>query len=242
MAMLEAKLPAYLLMNLEPELDCWDGQLALESLQSAELVVAMTSYTSKAMNDYADVLLPVSCYAENEGSFYNMSAQQQSFNMVVPPQGESRPGWKVLRVLGNILECDGMDYKGVTEVRDELDTLVGDVAMDNLTSNSVPENLQYTGHGLQRTTDFPMNSADSLVRRAAALQQTGDVADGSVHINANEAARLGVEQDDNAAIKQNGYEYVLPVVIDNQLSDDTVLIQAGAIPAPFTGDITVGKA
>ena len=242
-AMLQEKLDAYVLLNIEPELDCWDGHLAAEAMAAADCVVALTPYKTSAMESYADILLPIALYAENEGSYFNVEGTRQAFSAVVKPQGESRPAWKVLRVLADNLGVKGMGYNNFNEISDELIELLDELSATNLDAWRVPDSVNGAIGGLQRVSDFPTNSIDSLVRRADALQKTIDIADGIVHINQNEARNLGLNTNGKVRAKQNGYEVELSVLIDDRLPNKTVLIQAshasGQLAGPLSGEITL---
>jgi NADH-quinone oxidoreductase subunit G len=96
---------AYLLHGVEADLDCHHPQQAVAALKAAALVVMLTPFADGAARDYADVLLPVAPFTETSGSFVNTEGRLQSFTGVVRPLGDSRPAWKVLRVLGNLLGC-----------------------------------------------------------------------------------------------------------------------------------------
>ncbi len=104
--MIEQPLKNYLLTGIEPEFDCADGAKALAAMQQAEFVVALTPFITDRMREYADVLLPINCFSETSGTFVNCEGRWQSFPVSSAPAG-SRPGWKVLRVLGNLLELNG---------------------------------------------------------------------------------------------------------------------------------------
>ncbi|MFQ5660216.1 MAG: NADH-quinone oxidoreductase subunit NuoG [Gammaproteobacteria bacterium] len=245
-AMLEQQLSAYLLLNIEPELDCWDGHLALQALQAAACVIALTPYKTERMEEYADILLPIAQYAENAGSYINMEGVQQSFSRVVPAPGEARPAWKVLRVLGNSFELDQFDYTSVMEISDEIKVACDRVKPENLGAWQTPASLVPAKDAMQRITDVPMNSADPLVRRAPALQHTTDVADGKVHISKRSARAAGLSGRGNIRVRQNGTERVLPVVIDDRLPPNTVLIHAAHPDSqglgPWFGDISLEQA
>ena len=105
------------LLNVEPELDCADPRAALRALKDAEFVVSLTSY--KTNLEYADVLLPIAPFTETAGTFVNAEGQAQGFHGVVKPFGDARPAWKLLRVLGNMLDLDGFDHESSEAVRDE---------------------------------------------------------------------------------------------------------------------------
>ena len=241
--MLDHKLPSYLLFNTEPEHDCWDGQLALDALQSALCVVCMTPYRSQAMEQYADVLLPIAIYAENEGSYFNIEGNEQVFSCVVPPPGEARPGWKVLRVLADCLGVTGVAYNALDELRYEVTRLIGTVQPVNLNAWLAPEALPSPQNRLFRISELPMNSLDPLVRRAHALQSTTDVADGTVHLSSATAGALGLTPGSGVRVKQDGFEGDFPLTIDERLPRNTILIQAayhGDRPiGPWVGEVQV---
>ena len=117
-AMLAAPRKAYLLLNAEPELDCANPQQAMAAMNGADLVVALSAYKHHALN-YADVLLPIAPFSETSGTFVSTEGRVQSFKGTVKPLGDSRPAWKVLRVLGNLLAVPGFDYDSSEAVRDE---------------------------------------------------------------------------------------------------------------------------
>jgi NADH-quinone oxidoreductase subunit G len=98
---------AYVLLGVEPDLDCHNPQQAVAALKAAALVVALTPFSDGAVREYADVLLPITPFSETSGTFVNTEGRAQSFNGVVRPFGDARPAWKVLRVLGNLLNLAG---------------------------------------------------------------------------------------------------------------------------------------
>ncbi|HEY5801845.1 MAG TPA: NADH-quinone oxidoreductase subunit NuoG, partial [Burkholderiaceae bacterium] len=109
---------AYLLMHTEPLLDTANAQAAQAALNAAEMVVVMSPF--KHSMDVADVLLPISPFSETSGTFVSSEGRAQSFNGTVKPLGETRPAWKVLRVLGNLSGVAGFDYETSEAIRDEL--------------------------------------------------------------------------------------------------------------------------
>ncbi|MDH5189894.1 MAG: NADH-quinone oxidoreductase subunit NuoG, partial [Gammaproteobacteria bacterium] len=173
---------AYVLMGLEPELDCADSDLALRALERADFVVSMTPYITDTMREYAHVLLPIGTFGETSGTFVNAEGQWQSFAGSVEPYAEARPGWKVLRVLGNLLEVDGFEYVSSEEVLEQARNEIGDVtpanAMDKFVTEQVSENS-----ALIRISDVSAYSSDPLVRRATPLQKTGDAGRATAALN-----------------------------------------------------------
>ncbi len=170
--MLTAPLSACVLFGIEPEYDTYVGVNSIPVLEQTGFVVAMTQFATDTMKSYADVLLPVGTFAETAGTFVNCEGRWQGFSGVAQPVGESRPGWKVLRVLGNLLELEGFDYASATEVREEIEGLTSDV---DLTSNGrAGEAADAVDLEDPVLVEVPMYAIDPLVRRATALQATDD--------------------------------------------------------------------
>ena len=90
-------LKGVILLNTEPEFDSAAGHASLEALAHAKMVVTLSPF--KANLEFSDVLLPIAPFSETPGTFVNAEGRVQSFHAVVKPLGETRPGWKVLRVL-----------------------------------------------------------------------------------------------------------------------------------------------
>ncbi|MCC5868817.1 MAG: NADH-quinone oxidoreductase subunit G, partial [Gammaproteobacteria bacterium] len=122
--MFEAPRKAYLLLGVEPDADLACAQLAAQALESADFTVALSAYDTPALRQSAHVLLPIANFPETSGTFVNAAGDWQSFAGASRPAGESRPAWKVLRVLGNLLELPDCEYVSSEEVRDHLRTLL----------------------------------------------------------------------------------------------------------------------
>lgn len=225
--MFEQGMDAFLVMNVEPELDCWNSSEALQALQQCGLVIALTAYRSESMEAYADILLPTSVFAETSGTYINVAGDKQTFAGVAAPVGESRPAWKILRVLGNYLDVPGFDYVSSTDVLTEAIDAIGEIQAENMGkwSESVQENTRE--QGIQRISDVPMNAIDPVCRRAKSLQATSDVADGTIHINSTTATSLQLTAGQQASVQQGNGSVSLPVNIDDRVPDDCVLIQSG---------------
>ncbi len=170
-SMLDSELEAVVLMNVEPDADIHATTDAVEKLSRQKFVVALTPFVSDALREAADLLLPIGTFAESSGTYVNAAGTWQSFNGVATPIGESRPAWKVLRVLGNLTDADGFDYVSSEDVLAEFRTVLGDVDVGRYqTSGKLPN--PNGADSPADEIDTPIYSADSLVRRAHALQQT----------------------------------------------------------------------
>jgi NADH-quinone oxidoreductase subunit G len=178
-SMLESAQRAYLLVGaIEPAADMAEPALAYRALGSAACVVAVTPYVTEELRQFAHVLLPMACFAETSGTYVNLEGRWQSQGGMAKPQGEARPGWKILRVLGNTLELQGFAYQGSEEVRDELAALVaaneGGAVPAALVTRHLPAIAAVSAAAdfELEMLDVPMYSIDAVLRRSPALQQT----------------------------------------------------------------------
>ena len=240
-AMLDAKLPAYLLLGTEPELDCANSEAALAALEGARSVVALTGYVSPAMESYASVLLPIGLFTETPGTFYNAEGRRQRYEAATTPPGEARPAWRILRVLANRLGVGGFDHEGIEDVRAEGDARIGEVVPpDNLAGpeagagagagSAAGEGKEATDSAaspLWRVGDVPLYAVDPLVRRAGALQRTVEAPAPAVRVNPSVARALGLVAGGMAAVRQNGSERTLAVAEDSAVPDGCLLLHAG---------------
>jgi NADH-quinone oxidoreductase subunit G len=152
-------------MNLEPGAD-------IASVGKQGFVVALTPFDSDALRESADLLLPVGTFAESSGTYINIAGTWQSVCGVATPVGEARPAWKVLRVLGNLLDASGFDYVSSEDIRDEIAAELGEVVPDNQVQSSVIHAAPSGADSPGAEMDVALYSVDGLVRRAAALQMT----------------------------------------------------------------------
>jgi NADH-quinone oxidoreductase subunit G len=169
--MLKTPLRAYLLVGgIEPSIDALDPE-ALRTLARAEFVVALTPFASEEMKAVAHVLLPMGTYAETSGTFVNCEGVWQSQTGAAAPVGEARPGWKILRVLGNLTNLEGFDYQSsedvLREVRGRCQDLPPAGYHGSHAVGAAPAGADEAG-----LIDVPMYQSDALVRRAPSLQRT----------------------------------------------------------------------
>ena len=229
-AMLEKPRKAYVLLNVEPELDCANPQQAIAAMQAADMVVAMSAYKHHATK-YADVLLPIAPFTETSGTFVNTEGRVQSFRGAVKPLGETRPAWKVLRVLGNLLNLSGFDQDLSEAVRDEVLGGLDVSAKLNNTLQSPPAPLLQRGEakpgGFQRIADVPIYSTDAIVRRAAALQATSDAAAPQAWMHTEELKKLGIQTGAAVKVSQGQGSVRLVAAADDRLPKGVVRLAAG---------------
>ena len=237
-------LKACLLLNVEPTLDAANAAAASAAMQAAEMVVVLTPFKNVA-NEFADVMLPIAPFSETSGTFVNAEGRVQSFHGVVKPLGETRPAWKVLRVLGNLLALKGFDFETSEEVRAEA---LGDVtAIASRLSNqsAAKPTVSPAASGLERIADVPIYANDSLVRRATSLQLTADARAPFASLPQTLWSQLGLLDGDKVRVSQGAAHAVLPAKLDATLAATAVRVPAGhsdtaALGAMF-GAITVEK-
>ncbi|MDP1901164.1 MAG: NADH-quinone oxidoreductase subunit NuoG [Rubrivivax sp.] len=224
--MLTQPMKALLLLHTEPVLDSADAAATRRALAASGLVVALTPFKD-TMADVADVMLPIAPFTETAGTFVNAEGRVQSFHGVAQPLGESRPAWKVLRVLGNLLGLQGFDQETLEEVRAQA---LGDAAalasrLDN--GSAAPLTLPTAPAGLQRVADVPIYSTDALVRRAPSLQRTADARDPVVGLPTALWRALGLQPGAMVRVSQGEAAAVLPAREDATLAAGAVRIAAG---------------
>jgi NADH-quinone oxidoreductase subunit G len=219
---------AYVVHGAEPELDCADGALAMAALTKAAAVVVLSPFKSQAMLDYAAVLLPVSPFSETSGTFVNTEGRVQSFHAATKPLGETRPAWKVLRVLGNLLQQPGFEFNSSEDVRAEI--LAGQPDFVSGLDNGIDGialNLTLAVEGLERVADVPIHFSDSLARRAPALQKARDSAAPAARMNAATLGKVGLASGDRAKVGAGGTATTtLRVQLDAGLPDGVVRVAA----------------
>jgi NADH-quinone oxidoreductase subunit G len=246
--MFEQPRKAYVLMGLEPEFDCANPQVAVAALKQAKLVVFMSAFKHQPALEYADVMLPVAPFTETSGTFINTEGRVQSFNGVVKPLGDARPGWKILRVLGNVLALDGFSQMSSEQVRDEVlgqgsEFVAG---LDNGLNGIAIALPPAAPQGLQRIADVPVNFSDAIVRRAPALQQTADAVPPAARMCEQTLAANGVAAGQKVRVRQGSGEAILVARADNNVPAGCVRVAAAhastaALGEPF-GPIFVERA
>jgi NADH-quinone oxidoreductase subunit G len=167
---------------------------ATDALAGADLVIAATTHLTESLREVAHVVLPVGTFAESAGTFVNVEGRWQSWNGAASAVGESRPGWKVLRVLANLLNIRGTDYMSAEEIREALKKLCGSrlvpapnvvgingaatggAATDGAAAGGAGAGGASTGGGAPSGPwlDIPPYQIDVLVRGSESLAKTKD--------------------------------------------------------------------
>ena len=245
--MLSTPLKAYVLLGIEPEFDLRDAVAARKAFGAAEMVVMLSAFKFEEALGYADVMLPVSPFTETGGAFVNCEGRVQSFHPVVKNAGDSRPAWKVLRVLGEALGLGNFDYESVDTVRAQVLGASGSVDPFKL-SNDIdvePLSLAGTPQGLQRVADIPIHFADPLVRRSAPLQATKDSEAPVARISPVTLKTLGLGAGDKVVVRSLSGSATVAVSEDEGVAAGCVRL-AGAHSSTWalgslTGEVSVER-
>jgi NADH-quinone oxidoreductase subunit G len=228
----------YLLVQCEPELDCASPVLALEAMKQAECVVALSSFESPLLREYADCILPLAATPEMQGTYINAEGLWQSFEAAVKPYAQSKPGWKVLRVLGELCGATTVSYDTQAEILKELKAQYDTMHHKGPRLHEMPCPKEILGtqavstkgaRQLVRVAPVPIYHTDGWVRRACSLQKTKDAQIHFVTINANTAQSLGLKENQVVRIKQDGKltEVGLPIRFNVKIPDGVAEIPLG---------------
>jgi len=228
MAMLGEGRDLFVLAGIDPARDFADPRLALGTLDRAGLVVALGAFASAELESVADVLLPTATSFETSGTFVNAEGRWQSFSAVSSAPGEARPGWKVWRVLGNLLNVRGMDHLDSRQVRDELKPQLPEADFSTqIDLRLVQVEVPAVAEGLVRMQVRGLYAGDPLVRRAAPLQTSPEGRRiEAVYVNPQSA---GAHADGAMVrIRQNGDEAELKLSLDPTVPVGVAVTVAGA--------------
>jgi NADH-quinone oxidoreductase subunit G len=235
-AMIDKPLRGYLVAGVEAELDM--GPAALAALGQAEFTVVLSAYRN-ATTDAAHVMLPIAPFTETAGTFVNMEGRAQSFNAVVKPQGEARPGWKVLRMLGATLELPGFHAENLQEVRDEIDPDIAAWARKGLDNSGAEFEWQIAAPtaALERIAEFAIYAGDPIVRRSPPLQKTADMkAARTLRVGPATAASLKLAAGDTVRASAGAGEARLAVSVDPGVPEGCVRIARGIAETAMLGE------
>lgn len=220
--MLSHKLAGMLLLGVEPEFDVAAPQQARQAVLAAEFVAVLTSFQTDSMLDYADVLLPIGTAYETSGTLVNVADEWQTFTGTTNCPGDARPAWKVLRVLGNLLNQPGFEYHSTAEVLDEVKT-AGTLAKAPSSSWFKPEPIAHPKDtSLVRIGEWPMYRIDGVVRRSRPLQAAAS--NDKPCIKLHPITAKAHQLDTAATVSQGEFEITLPLIIDERIPEHAVYV------------------
>lgn len=235
---------AVLLLNVEPEIDTRAGAQAIAALKQAQSVMAFTAFESETLLDVCDILLPIAPFTETSGTLVNMEGRVQSFHGVVKGYGDSRPLWKVLRVLGNVFELEGFEFDSSEQVAAE--ALGVQPVVERLDNHSTWRGTAaFRAPRLLRTGGVGIYHSDPIVRRAESLQQTSHAAAPEARLHPDTLSAFGLNSGDRAAVHHGDVTLTLTVCADSTLPEHTVYLpvhSSNAVLGGMLDVLTLGKA
>ncbi|MGD9355154.1 MAG: NADH-quinone oxidoreductase subunit NuoG [Chromatiales bacterium] len=242
-SIIETARRGWLLVGIEPEFDCIQGRQASEAIARSSNVVALTAWRTQALEEIATVMLPIGHFTETSGTYVNCQGDRQSFAGIVEPRGDARPAWKVLRVLGNLLDVEGMEYNSSEEIRDEVFANVSEFTANSVTLDGAGQ--KESAAGLERIATPAPYMADGITRRATPLHATVDASWG-ISMSPATASNLGLAEGDSAVLKQGEGSAASTVILDERVPDNCVWYPGG-VPGSeeiggSSGTVTVEKA
>ena len=210
---------AYIIMNFDPLYDYHSPKKINSALKKAKFNLAISPYISDSFKEF-DVVLPMTPFTETSGTFINMEKTIQSFSAVTPPVGQSRPGWKILRVLANFLQLEGFSYDSSEEVKTD-----AMIEMDKKNEFSLkdfkPSNIE---RGLEVLNVVRANDSDMIVRRAASLHQNKNKDQSCCLINPTTMLEEGLIEGQKIKISSSEAEILINVKADDNVCLNVVVI------------------
>jgi NADH-quinone oxidoreductase subunit G len=229
--MFEDPRKCYLLWDFEAESDTGNPAQATAALGAAEKVIAICSFATDGLREFADIIMPVAPLAESEGSLVNLDGSTMKYKAASKVSGEARPGWKILRRLGDALGLEGFNQVSLGELQAQMGEAI--LSVDSSISDGSMANgdrsMEYPSHekGLYRIGELAMYSIDALCRRSQALQQTSQAESRFVGLNPLDAIRLGLTDGGKARVRQGGSDVELEVRFSGRVPEGGAWLRSG---------------
>ena len=216
---LSQKKEAYIMMNFDPLYDYHSPKKINAALKKAKFNLAISPYMSDSFKEF-DIVLPMTPFTETSGTFINMEKTIQSFSAVTPPAGQSRPGWKILRVLANFLQLEGFSYDSSEEVK--TDAMIEMDKKNEFSLNDFkPSNIE---RGIEVLNVVRANDSDMIVRRATSLHQNKNKDQSCCLINPITMLEEGLIEGQKIKISSSEAEILINVKADNNVCLNAVVI------------------
>jgi len=202
---------AFLMMDVDCDYDFIDSKSATDCFNQDDVfVVSMNSFENESLLRNSDVFLPMASYYETSGTHINFDGMVQSFSASVKSPGDSKPGWKIIKVMADLLELEGFDYIDSTEVRDEaLQSSKIESSFDEV--NAEIDEIQVTTHW-----QYTPYATDNVTRKANALQDSNIGMINSAFVSQTTAKKLGLNGDD--------LYFGVPISISDTVAEDYVFV------------------
>ncbi|MEE2804866.1 MAG: NADH-quinone oxidoreductase subunit NuoG [Pseudomonadota bacterium] len=236
--MLEGTLKSLILFGLEPDLDVAQSDALAMSMVEADFVVSFSAFRS-AVPEQANVVFPLAPFTETAGTYVNCDGRIQQVEAAMSPRALARPGWKILRVLANVLGIEGFDYNSIEEVRHAVDLSVPAVSCRLAKNWQLPmpaaNRDSDQGEYFERIAEVPIYQVDPIVRRAPSLQSTLDNPPVAAHISTTDLNSLGLSSGSSVHVAIDAAEVSLPIAVDDRVPQGCVCIPTAAAATAALG-------
>ncbi|MGY6517779.1 MAG: NADH-quinone oxidoreductase subunit NuoG [Lysobacteraceae bacterium] len=229
--------PAYLLHGIEPGADFGDNAAAARVLSAAK-VVALSTFACASTRDLADVILPVGALPEVEATLVNVDGLAQVARAGGKLPGEARPGWRVLRALGGLLELPGFEFVDLQGLRE------GIAAAPARSGEGVADARATAGEGFERIATTPVYRGDAVLRRSAALNAHPLTRPARVVLHPEDALAQGLSEGAVVKLDDGRGRAVLPVAISSAVARGCAWIEtshAATAPIAPAGQLTLTR-
>jgi len=237
-SMLEQSRETYVLYGIEPEFDFADNTLALQALSQAKQVLAFSSFITDSLKRCANVILPLAVLPEIEASLVNVQGQTQLVAAGAKAPGDARPGWRLLRALGEVLKLDGFSFTDIQGLRAGIDPQTANPASGaGLSERSAVE-------GLQRIATTPIYRADAVLRRAEPLNRHMLTRGPQLALNPADALALGLSAGAMARVADGRGQATLQTVISTRVPKGGAWVETSygaTAPLAPAGALTVTR-
>jgi NADH-quinone oxidoreductase subunit G len=229
--MFEDPRKCYLIWDFEAECDTGNPAQAMAALGAAEKVIAICSFATHSTRKVADIIMPVAPLAESEGSLVNLNGSMMTYAPAGKVSGEARPGWKILRRLGDELGLEDFNQNSLGELQAQMLEAILPADSSNRDGNTAngDGSMEYPSHeqGLYRIGELAMYSIDALCRRSQALQQTVQADSQFIGLNPLDAIRLGLTDGGKARVCQGDNDTELEVRFSERVPQGGVWLRSG---------------
>ena len=219
--MLTNKLSSYVLFNLEPELDFHDSKILENALKESKNNIIFTNYMTPMIEKYADVIIPISTFAETKGSFINIEGKEQSFQHIVDCNKNIFEGWDILNQLLTVNSISSYDYDSI---RKQLIKSIDDINYTkmNFSKNSLTKDYN-SDNDIFILSKRHIYKSDSIVKRSESLKMTPQSKFNSIFISKN----LEDQINKSSFTSQNNFDInkiANRLIVDDKLSNNTIIL------------------
>lgn len=227
----------YVLYGIEPELDIADSTSALRALQQADIVIAFSGYLSETLKRAAHIILPLAMLPEMDGSLVNAQGELQQARAAAKAPGDARPGWRLLRSLGEQLNLAGFEATNIDE-------LLAGIQLGSPTSGTDLAAEGTIGTGFEHISTWPIYRVDAVVRRAAPLAAHPLAKSPRAIVNPADALALGLSQGSAVRVGDANGTATLAVDISIRVPQGGVWVERGhsaTAPLSPSGALSIEK-